>query len=72
MFFTMILVLASFFEMTIAVNPYDLHGLDIEDIIKENFLANLPYTDMLYFLERFQNLGISLRHLYCLLTKLGL
>ena len=72
MFFTVILVLASFLEIAIAVNPYDLQGLDIEDIIKEYFLANLPYTDMLYFLTTFHNFDISLRHLHRLLRKLGL
>ena len=72
MFFTVILVLASFLEMAIAVNPYDLQGLDIEDIIKEYFLANLPYTGMLYFLATFHNFDISLRHLHRLLKKLGL
>ena len=36
MFFTVILVLASFLKMAIVVNPYDLQGSDI-DIIKEYF-----------------------------------
>ena len=72
MFFTVILVLASFLEMAIAVNPYDLQGLDIEDIIKGYFLANLPYTDMLYSLATFHSFDISLRYLHCLLRKLGL
>ena len=72
MFFTVILVLASFLEMAIAVNLYDLQGLDIEDIIKEYFLANLPYTDMLYSLATFHSFDISLCYLHCLLRKLGL
>ena len=72
MFFTVILVLASFLKMAIDVNPYDLQSLDIEDIIKESFLLNLQYTGMLYFPATFYNFDISLRHLHRLFRKLGL
>ena len=70
MFFTVILFLGSFLKMPIAVKPYDIQGLDTEDIIKECFFANLPYTDMLYFLAIFYSFDISLRHLHRLLRNL--
>ena len=56
MFFTVILVLASFLKIAVAVNSYDLQGLDIEDTTKEYFLANLPYTDCYIFLQHFTTL----------------
>ena len=67
MLFTVVLILASFLKMAISVNSYDLQRQE-----KEYFLANLPYTNMLYFLATFHNFHISLRHLHCLLRKLGL
>ena len=68
-YFCIIYVLASFLKIAIVVNPYDLQGLDIEDIIKEYFLTNLPYTDMLYFLAVYHKFDIFLCHLHRLLRK---
>ena len=67
MLFMVVLVLASFLKMAISVNPYDLQPQE-----KEYFLATLPYTKMLYFLATFHIFDKSLRHLHCLLRKLGL
>ena len=55
MLFTVVLILASFLKMAISVNAYDLQRQE-----KEYFLANLPYTNMLYFLAQLSHIFTSL------------